>query len=350
MTSLLFSTRGITSKIETATSQQMSMLKTFGSFDFLTSTLTDRSSIFIEDNVGLDIQNNIYISETYTKLCKIIRTWDECYDLLDVSNFSNYKNLIIYSGLFSTAAGFRRGTKRNFVFPKDSGQLGFHSVGKLIVGYLYMLKAHKEFGIPLHEVSRDPLEFNMDCVHPDYTPNSNYNLYHGYDIPRYNMKRLDTLQHYLLNSKTLFNVDNTKTIDFTFGMTLVSKERNYLMSDVKKMIGNFNNYKFYLLDKQNDTSTFLTRNNYLDKISNSRFTMILPAYDLTCFSIYRLIESLDRNCLPLIHKDCVIKEVEKSFNVDLSPLVTDIPFTEDRRLELLDIYKPIFLQVKNVFL
>jgi len=278
-------------------------------------------------------------------------SWTEIYDGLNIDVLKQYDDLYLFGGLFSTASDLKRYEKRNFVFPKDSGQIKFQSVALPCIHVLALLKANREFGIRLHEIVFDPWEMSVDMFHPNYAPKDNYNLYHGYDKPSLNMKRLDSLQYYLSKqNKNFIEEQVEKEYDITFGMTVFQKFREKYFDDAKNVLSKFEKVNFYLLNKVTGEDTFIDRDQYLKKIAQSKYTIILPAYDSTCFSIFRLLESLQNDCLPLIHEDCYIKDVNKSYNTDLSELITDKPFSENDRIELLNKFKKVFLTVERKFI
>lgn len=350
---LIYSTRGVTASIHESLIQQMKMVETnTDQIDLLSSYKTDVPKKHIENSAGIKLEKHL---RTFTKFYydEAIRksSWTEIYDALDVSSLKVYDDLYLFGGLFSTASYLRRYEKRNFIFPKDSGQIKFESVALPCIHVLALLKANREYGIRLHELVFDPLEMSVDLFHHDYAPTKNYYLYHGYDKPELNMKRLDSLQYYLDSQRKNFIEDQIdKDIDITFGMTIFQDFRHKYYEDAKKVLSKFDNVKFYVLNKVTGENTFVNRDVYLKQIARSKFTIILPAYDSSCFSIFRLLESLHNDCLPLIHKDCYLKDINKSYGTNLEELITDKPFDEDVRIELLNKYKKIFLNVERNFI
>lgn len=320
--------------------------------DFLTELKTNKSKKFIEDIIGIPVKLKNHYLSFYENEAKHMSNWMEVYEKLDIRHLQDYDDLYIMGGIDLFRSNLIRGSKRNFVFPYDKHQMKFYSTGIKVIHLLALLKAHNEYNIPLHEMAFDPNEMSMDLVHSDVKPNSNYYLYHGYDIPNYNIKRLDSLQYFYNNpTPSLFQNDYTeKPNDYTFGFTVLEKsEREDYVDYVNRMALNFKTSNVYCKNYITGQNTLLDRDNYISMISLSRFTTILPAYDSTCFSVYRLIESLQHNCLPLIHKSCNIEDIQKSFNVDLTPLVTETPMNESDRLELLDYMKQNILKVERSF-
>ena len=317
--------------------------------DLLTQTKSKQSKMAIKSYSGLSVDKTVNLYEDFYKnTAKNMSDWMEVYDALDVSQLEQYDNLYLIGGVDLWRSKLTRGNKRNFVFPKDRGQLKFESCGSVLINMLALLKAHREYNTPLHELAFDPNEMSLDLVHPDVAPKDNYYLYHGYDIPDYNMKRLDSLQYFLGNSVSLG--ESSKKYDFTFGFTVLENSgRTDYSSFIYDHASKFANANVFCKNYLTGENTLVNRDAYLNYIAHSRFTLLLPSYDSKCFSIYRFIESIHNDCLPMLHKNCNISDVEKSFGIDMKPLMCyDIP-NEKTRLELLDYYKKKMLNVERGF-
>jgi len=110
------------------------------------------------------------------------------------------------------------------------------------------------------------------------------------------------------------------------------------------------NVKLFVRHKRLEIDTFINRDDYLDAISKSRYTLLIPPYDLKHFSIYRFVESINNDCLPLITSDVYIDDFVKSFGIDLeiiNKLIVEYStignkvneFSESERVELLEYFK-----------
>ena len=309
--------------------------------------LTDGRTDSIADTVGsftgLHIDKVVKsVTEFYLDKGIHMSSWMDFYDAVDVSEFEQYEDLYIMSSMDLWRSGLTRNGKRSGVFPKDKGQINFVSTGLRCANILSMLKAYNTFGSTLHELAFDPNELPLGQYHPEVAPNVNYHIYHGYDIKHYGIKRLDSSQYMFNSHHKWFEAD--KEYDFTFGYTVLqdSKRAKYI-EWVNDMAAKFTNSNLFVKSDCDVEDTSVSRTVYLNKIEQSRFTLMLPSYDESCFSIYRFLEALDKNCLPIIHKSCILEEVEESYDVDLSPLVVDEPMSESDRLELLDGYKAKFM-------
>lgn len=322
--------------------------RTCKAIDHLSNTWTDAVKQDIEryGNVKINRSINLFGSY-YENTATQLGSWDAVYEALNVDALKDYDRLFIIGGMDLWRSGLTRTSKRAGVFPKDSGQLKFQSVGVHCINILAMLKAHNLFGIPLHEIAYDPNEISCNLFHRDVAPVNDYHLYHSYTIPTYSISRLDSLQHWLLSKpEGLFSKD--KTTDFTFGYTILEKSnREEFTSDIANIVAQFKTTNVYVKDYQTGTDTTIDGDAYLDKIEESRFTYMLPSYDRHCFSGYRFIEALHHDCLPLVHPSCNVADFERSFGIDLTPLKT-IP-NENDRLELLNHLKSKIMVVEKVF-
>lgn len=353
---LVFSTRSLGGAVGHASLSHYPILETIcDSFDCLVNTKGEGEVAHIKGFGCNALEAQTFFSDFFNQqiLTKKIPSWNEVYDKLDVSPLQQYDVLIILGGLFLRSAGIIRGGKREQVFPLDSQSLTFQSHSKPMMNALAMLKAHREYGIPLHEQAKDPDEMPLANVHESYKPKSNYCLYHGYDIPKYNIKRLDTAQYVV--KKRPPNLFCHKNYDFVGGYNLMFHDtkterfRASTIEDVQKYASGFGNHLVLLRNKLEGTNTVKPRQEYLELIVRSKYTMIVPAFDPHCFSIYRIVESLARGCLPLVHESCNRVDVEKSFGTDLSPLVLTAPVSEKRRLELLEHFGKIFIPYQEGF-
>jgi len=339
---LLYSTRGLTSKFVTSLIQQFLVSETLGVCDIMLNQKTTKVSKYIMDVSGLQINEVVmpYHEFYHTKVFKM-SDWVEAYNSIDLTPLAKYKKLVIFGGILSEKSYLQYGSKRLMKFPEDRGQINFLSVGSTIFHVLAMLKANRELGIPLYEVIYDPQEVSLNAINLKYRPIDNYKLFHGYTDESRSFERLDSMQYFLemYQDQNIFGAPK-KDIDFTFGMTALTQVRSKQIEKAKEAARHFKNAKLFLHDKFSDEpSSFIGREQYLQLIGRSRYTLVVPAYDATQFSIYRLIESLHAGCLPLLHDDVICENVEKSFGINLSSLYLknfDFGTTESRRLEIVD--------------
>lgn len=152
--------------------------------------------------------------------------------------------------------------------------------------------------LPIIHFLDDLLEVNMSELIP------NAKDYHMYSISDRNIQFSPIVIDYDIWMKQ--SGPKEKIYDFSFGFSNVNKipSRTKIYQDLKE----FPNI-FY---KGDDINTFIERDVYNDHyITSSKYTLIIPAYDNTQFSMIRFCEALKRECIPLIHETC---KFEHSFN------------------------------------
>ncbi len=270
--------------------------------------------------------------------------WLEVYKKINVASFESYKRLLVVGGVLKSP-DFNRDSKLVGVFPNSKSSLKFRQVSDVLIDYLTILKIHNEFGTPIHELIFDPLEFSFDLVDDKLKPKQNHFKYHGYNIPEYGIRRLDSLQYHFSKFEDHEPTNQPKELDFVFGYTAGwGSDRGKYQTYINRLEKKFENTRMFKKTDEEDNT--VDSDTYLWFISRSKYTLILPAYDTKCFSIYRLIESLQYNCLPLIHPDCQTADVEESYDVDLSPIVGNKIPSEKRRRELLEYLKSKILSVE----
>ena len=115
-----------------------------------------------------------------------------------------------------------------------------------------------------------------------------------------------------------------------------------------RFTSNFESPEIYIIDKKRGINTYLNWNDYNERLLQSKYTMIFPAFDTNVISIDRLIGAIWNDCLPIFHSSCRLDDVEESFDVDLKQLVTNKVFTEEKRMSILEeLNKKIIVFYKN---
>lgn len=353
---LFYSTRATTGREGKYVSRHMCILQSQSDvIDHLNSNETQHTKNNIERFADIKINSSInHFGDFYLNEARNMASWEEVYKNLDVSALRDYDNLYLMAGIDLHTSGMTRTGNRVGIFPKDRRQIKFVSHGKIFTNILALLKAHREYGIPLHEYQYDTGEISMRLFHPDYRPIPELNAsYYNHAIPEYGIQRMDSLQYYLLNknSKNIFVV-NEKDTDFTFAYTVLkTSARQDYPQFVDAVASNFKTNKIFTKNHFTGVNTSIDSDSYSELITHSRFTMILPAYDRNSYAIDRFLTSLNSDCLPLLHSDGNMKVVEDSYGVSLQDLVIHSPddvkrFPESRRLDLLEFYKEKFLKVE----
>ena len=128
--------------------------------------------------------------------------------------------------------------------------------------------------------------------------------------------------------------DKTKTGDFHFHCTAITEDRFFILDymDMLRSIPNsnvrvFGAGKFDKLKRQTE---------FYEELSRYRYTVCIPPYDKTTFSIFRFWESVLLDALPFVYKGCSSKDLLLTF-----PDIRDIIIKERLVVDFEDIPKRI---------
>lgn len=313
---------------------------------------------YIEAVSGIRINESVCYIEDYKRCMTNPKPiYDSWYEFLEeedwISQFEDISHIVVFGGILSDASGLTREKNKLNPIMKTKNQMNFVANGSFLVGLLQLVKMSKERKIPMHEICYDPCENSLSQL-TDYPPHE-LHCYHGYDWPDYKLQRLDSLQAYLKEERSglmaFIDNDTDKSIDVCFGFTALTEHREKQYDDLMNGLEqNHVNAKLFIRHKKLGIDTFVNRDEYLDNIKASKYTLMIPPYDLKHFSIYRFVESIYNDCLPLITADVYVDDFVKSFEispeninkitVEYSTIGNKVKeLTEDERLKLLDYFK-----------
>ena len=365
---ILFTTRPITSKYTKSLIEQMCILEEHQDKGHKIILWTPKKNMqnaeYIERVAGIRIDDMICYIDDYKRCMTSPKPiYDSWYEFLEkedwISQFEDVAQIVVFGGMLSDASGLTREKNKFNAMLKTRNQMNFIANGSYLVGLLQLVKMSRERKIPLHEICFDPCENSLSQL-TDYLPHE-LHCYHGYDWHDYDLKRLDSLQAYLEKEKSVFDdffgdYDKTKDIDLCFGFTVLTEHRYKQYDDVMAGLdANPDlNAKLFVRHKKLDIDDFVDRNTYLDHIERARYTLMIPPYDLKHFSIYRFVESIYNDCLPLITSDVHTDDFVKSFGISpeiINKITVDYgtigakisELTEDERIEILEYFKRICL-------
>lgn len=352
MSTLLITTRGYRSTMTESLFEQMSIVNQYNEpVDLLTTQKTSIGVDRLEELSGIKIRHvNNQFSGFNDEIIPKCKTWIDVYEAIDVSRLKSYKRIIMFGQPLSANSGIHRGSKRDGVFPYDHQQLKFQSTAAQLILALAAMKAHRSYNIPFYEVIYDQQEFATTSWHNEFSVGREDSIFFGYSDsrPEFSYKRLDSLQYHIEHNDSglPFDVpvkDIPKSIDFAFGYTILLKDREWIRDYVKDVVNilspHMSNVELFVKDKFMGIDTSVNREQYLDKITRAKYTLIASPYDTTTASVLRVIESLACGCLPLFQEGSNMGLLVDAFDVDLSKLIlTDafIPLTEDVRCDTIE--------------
>jgi hypothetical protein len=349
----------------------MCILKEYQDNGYNITFLTPKKSLkgisFIEEVAGIKINKVLQYGEHYNAMAfepyPIYDTWLEYLENERIFDEDfQVDEIVIFGSIISDAGNLTREKNLLRRILHTRNQMNFAANGSYIMGMFQLIKLSRNNKIPVHEICFDPCENSISQM-VDYKPYKLY-CYHGYDWPDYNLIRLDSLQHYLNREKIgLANffeeVDVEKDLDVCFGFTALTSHRERQYDNVMEGLNKSQEVrnivtKIFIRHKKLNIDTFVDRDTYLSNIKRARYTLIIPPYDLCHFSIYRFIESIYNNCLPLITSDVYVDDFVSSFGisretinkitVDYSTIGNRInQISESEREDLLQYFKDICL-------
>jgi hypothetical protein len=256
------------------------------------------------------------------------------------TSLENVDKIFCFGGLISSQILRSKDSLNDYILARG-GLMKYVSASTYISSMLQLLKLSNEKGIEFNEIICDPQETSFDMIRDEEFKCRDHKLWFCYDIPRIGAKRLDYIQSADANAKT-----KEKVLDFCFGSTFVSKYRYAFYDQIEPLLKFFeDNFrtKLFIYHNKKDINTVVSHDEYQDFISQSRFTLIIPSYDVRTFSMLRFYESVSRGCLPLILDNVFVEDFRDSFGIDqcvideitISTSINSINITEPRRIELL---------------
>lgn len=365
---ILFTTRPITSKYTKSLIEQMCIMKEYTDkghdIILFTCKRKEENLRYIEEVAGIKISKMISYIDDYDRCMRdpkpIYDSWYEFIEKEDwITQLDDVAEIVVFGALQSDAGKLTREWAGLNRMMTTRNQMNFVANGTYMSGLFQLVKLSRERKVPIHEICYDPTEHSLSLL-TDYLPHE-LHCYHGYDWPDYDLERLDSLQEYLNKEEGFWSFfqDKEKSVDLCFGFTALTAHREEQYDQLMASLdANEVNAKLFIRHKRLGIDTFVKRDEYLDNIRKARYTLIIPPYDLKHFSVYRFLESIHNECLPLITKDVHIEDFVKSFELSpeyINKITVDYltignkinELSESERLEILEYFKGKCLQTER---
>lgn len=194
---------------------------------------------------------------------------------------------------------------RFFKSYKENPRSGFSYVSlKKVLCCSLLIKNVIESGATVMSFSIDPLEPNYNNMIPgNKVKNLFISVRDGYTyMPCY---------EYVMNEAAQAE-DMRKTNEFVFYCTCFSERREHMLK-YRNMYDGVPGYDVKIIGRNDRNKDCKKQESYYSLISSSKYTLCIPAYDETSFSIIRFLEAVCRNCLCLVLKSCNLDEVLFTF-------------------------------------
>ena len=353
---LIYSTRAISSIYSKLLIEQMNIVENFADdIHLMTHTKTDKSYKLAKEISNLS--NLKHFKSDYLRFYmedvikeKKFNSWDEIIDAIDISQLKDFDRFYLFGGILSSVN--KRFLKSSENFPY-SFTWKFQSLAPKYIFICAILKASKEYNIPITEIIFDPQEMSLDLVNSEKLKidKNLHDLKFNIAIPEYNVDKFDMMQ-YLYSLKPECNIKFAeKEYDMIFGYTCLWKERSETMGQVIKSLNQFDKKQLFAKDIYLNIDTFIPRDEYLKYVSQSKYTLIIPSYDKTQVSILRILESIHNNCIPLFTPDNNFDILLKSFpDFNYKDYILDEnfkQFSEDEWTNKLKHCQDVLMQIKD---
>lgn len=200
----------------------------------------------------------------------------------------------------------------NMVYPQPMGEKAFDKKAKAKA-----LKEGKELGEVMREATTNTEVKNIAF---EFCPSQEY-------------------WYAMVQNRGLLTKPIEKDIEFCFAMTDSWSQVDYRKNMILEMedfadpeFFKHTGFFFHYTSKRTQlpwkwNEQIIEYDDYMELIKRSKFTLIIPSYDVNCFSLRRFFESVTNGCVPLILSDCnykwglnqgkeIVKFVEDNLLVD----------------------------------
>lgn len=235
--------------------------------------------------------------------------WLEVYNTLDITCLPKFDEIIEVGSALSEGNRLQFGITNFDNLFMSKAQFKFISGRKQKENILLAYKIASTQHIKLTHFIIDPQEVNYN----DFNfKGIKYERFFPYKSTKFNFNKHNAFLNSYIGNSTY-----EKEFDFTFGYTILTQDRSNSTNYLNEVLNSISKLKtkIFLRDKYNNIDTFVKKDEYLDYIKKSRFTLIIPSYNEETFSAFRYIESIYSGCVPLILNTVDISEAEDSLYI-----------------------------------
>jgi len=291
--------------------------------------------LFNKENRSVFFDEVILLNDSIKSLdYKAAKDWNEIYENIEIDFLQKFERVIEIGSAISEGAFLKRQKINREKLFNSTAQFKYLSVRKIKETLMFTIKVAEKNNVPIEHYIIDPQELDYNDIG---VPSKRH---FPYSSNVANFERHDAfLNYYKKNSQS-----HQKTIDFVFGYTILTEDRVNNMYEILVDKLKSKNIRLFLRDKYNDIDTFIKKDDYLNLVKESKFTLIIPAYDTKTFSAFRYIESIYSDCLPLILDTNYLEEVRESLYIP-DDIIVNLNNIEEK-INQLD-YKKILKEIKK---
>lgn len=110
-----------------------------------------------------------------------------------------------------------------------------------------------------------------------------------------------------------------KEYDFIFGYTVFDESRK----DIEKIMTRLQRengktkYKIFVKNNKTGVNTLVSQEDYIEYQRKAKFSMVVPSYETTEFSMMRFMDCIFADCVPLIYQTCNLECFYKNGMLDV---------------------------------
>lgn len=217
---------------------------------------------------------------------------------------------------------------------KNNRMLNFQMLKKYFEKIIFV-KALSDLKIRVFQFVIDPQEVDFSKVNGLPFPAGYKRLF----ILKNEQAKYCPMYEYYLQTNAKRRESSQKLFDLFFIASVVGQERSWLISLSEKVNSIADKQRdmkiiFRIFDSKGNRNNRISQTEYYKKIGQSRYTLIIPPYDIKSFSIIRFFEAVNFGCIPLIYYKCNLKELEETFK-DIYEIIlrNKLIVTEDEMFE-----------------
>lgn len=217
---------------------------------------------------------------------------------------------------------------KNFIFIKHLMQNGIRNGDESTLrSFFKRYKSHTKMGMNYQSIKKalcfslliknvidsgaKTMSFMIDPLEPDYN-----NVISGNNVKNLFIAVRPGLVYMPCYEMVLFEdamkEDTHKQIDFAFYCTCFSSNREWMLK-YKNTYDCTPGFDVHIIGRKDRNTECVSQHEYYKILSTSKFTMCIPPYDKTSFSIIRFFEAVCRDCLCLVLNSCNLDEVLFTF-------------------------------------
>lgn len=163
-----------------------------------------------------------------------------------------------------------------------------------------------QFILAASDVCENVYQYIIDPTEPDYSRAIEFDNFKTLYYAACKRRNAVIMPFYEYGLKRYCDYTVDKTIEFTFGATALTEARQYMI-DSKEYLENHDGWDCNIITKAN--VGVRPQSEYFYGLAQSKFSLVIPSYDVETFSIERFFECVFCDCVPLVFSSCCLGDI-----------------------------------------